>query len=125
MSPLRTHLTSRPALISGIVLFSLHSLLVVITFLHVYANRGVAQAELEWLPLLILDFPTVDIAWAYLAPTAPMRALFEWGYTIVGSGPNLRSLVLVGLAGGLHWFVLGGAAGAWFSWRRARSPLRQ
>ena len=91
-------------------------------FLYVYSQRGVAQAELAWFIFFFSDFPTVSLSIKLLGSTAPMRALFEWGYDVVGSGPNLRAFAVVLLAGGLHWFVIGGILGVCFGSRHRRAP---
>ena len=84
-------------------------------FLYIYSQRGVAQAELAWALFFLVDFPTFELALRWLGSTAPMRALFERGYDLVGSGPNLRTFVLVVLAGGLQWSFIGGILGACFA----------
>jgi hypothetical protein len=40
-----------------------------------------------------------------------MQFVFDKGYDLVGSGPNLRAFVVVVIAGGLHWFLIGDVLG--------------
>ncbi len=115
------HPILKATLVFGIILLTIHSFLTLCMFLYVYSQRGIAQAELAWGTFFLLDFPTPQLMFQWLASTSPMRALFDWGYYLVGSGPNLRTFAMVGLAGGLHWLLVGCALGACFSWIRARS----
>ncbi len=89
-------------------------------FVYVYSQRGIAQAELGWAAFFRLDLPTSLIVFPWLSSTRLMRALFDFGYQLVGSGPNLRTFAVVGLAGGLHWFLIGCVFGGCFSWVHAR-----
>jgi hypothetical protein len=106
----------KPALLTGAALAGLHSLLAVWMFINIYTERGIAQAEMAWTVFEWFDWPSVQLAFGWLAHTAPFRAIFEWGYKLVDSGPNLRAFALVGLAGGLQWFVIGTTLGACTSW---------
>ena len=115
------HPILKAALVFGIILLTIHSFLTLCMFLYVYSQRGIAQAQLAWATFFLLDFPTPQLTFQWLASTSLMRALFDWGYYLVGSGPNLRTFAMVGLAGGLHWLLVGSALGACFSWIRARS----
>ncbi len=101
------HPILRATLVFGIILLTIHSFLTLCMFLYVYSQRGIAQAELAWATFFLLDFPTPQLTFQWLASTSPMRALFDWGYYLVGSGPNLRTFAMVGLAGGLHWLLVG------------------
>ena len=111
------------ALMFGVVFLAIHSLLAVAMFLYVYSQRGIAQAELAWTLFFLLDLPTSLIVFPWLTSTSPMQILFDRGYQLVGSGPNLRTFAVVIIAGGLQWFVVGCCIGAIVSWRRA-SRLR-
>ena len=51
-----------------------------------------------------------------------MQFVFDKGYDLVGSGPNLRAFVVVVIAGGLHWFLIGDVLGAGFGWIRIQFP---
>jgi hypothetical protein len=102
----------KTALMFGIVFLGIHSMLAVAIFLYVYSQRGIAQAELAWTVFFLLDLPTSLILFPWLNSTPPMRMLFDWGYQLVGSGPNLRTFADVALAGGLQWFVIGCCVGA-------------
>ena len=101
-------LSFRAALLGGVVLLAVHSLLAIAMFVRVYSHRGIAQTELDWLVFDVLDYPTSYIAFPWLGSTAPMRALFDWGYDLVGSGPNLRDLLL-SLCWRLSWFLVAAA----------------
>jgi hypothetical protein len=114
------HPTIKAALVFAIILFAIHSFLTLCMFLYVYSQRGVAQAELAWAVFFLLDFPTPQLTFQWLGSTPPMRALFDWGYDLIGSGPNLRMFAMVALAGGFHWFLIGCALGACFSSVRTR-----
>jgi hypothetical protein len=114
-SPDRRRPILRSVLISGAILFCLHSLAALYMFLRVYSDRGVAQAEMAWMVFFTLDYPTPQLTFAWLGSTPPMQALFDWGYDLVGSGPNLRAFAMVVVAGGLHWFLIGGILGAGFA----------
>ena len=108
----------------GIVFLAIHSLLAVAMFLYVYSQRGIAQAELAWALFFLLDWPTSLIVFPWLTSTPPMSMVFDRGYQLVGSGPNLRTFAVVVLAGGLQWLVVGCCIGAIVSWRRASQPPR-
>src|SRR5438105_1785134 len=95
ITPRRRRPMLKTVLISGAILFCLHSLAAVYMFWDVYSNRGVAQAEMAWALFFTLDYPTPQLVFAWLGSTPPMRSLFDWGYDLVGSGPNLRAFAMV------------------------------
>ena len=71
-------------------------------------NSTDGQAGFVWFLLMQLDFPTVGTAYRLLGSTQPMLALVDWWYSVGnGQGPNIRALILIGLFGSLHWFVIG------------------
>jgi hypothetical protein len=86
--------------------------LTLLTFVLVYSSKGRAQAEFAWFLFDDIDWPAVPLAFVWFGSSAPMSLLMDWGYDLVGSGPNLRALVLVGFAGGIQWLILGGTLGA-------------
>ena len=96
-------------------MFVVHLVLAVALFISVHLNGG-GQAGFAWFWFMRLDYPIGNLAWDYLATTAPLVALMDWGYTW-GSGPNLRALFIHGLFGGLQWFFVGAIAGFFF-WPR-------
>jgi hypothetical protein len=112
------------SLMFGVVFLAIHSLVAVAMFLYVCSQRGIAQAELDWALFFLLDLPTSLIVFPWLISTPPMHMLFDRGYQLVGSGPNLRTFAVVVLAGGLQWFVVGCCIGVIVSWCRA-SRLRR
>ena len=114
----------KTALVFGSILVAIHSLLALAMFVHVYSHRGVAQAEMAWVMFFVLDFPTAQLTFGWLGSTAPMRAVFERGYDLVGSGPNLRAFVMVAIAGGLQWFLIGSVLGAGIAGICARLRLK-
>jgi hypothetical protein len=74
-------------------------------------NSTDGQAGFVWFLLMQLDFPTVGIAYRLLGSTQPMLALVDWWYSVGNNqGPNIRALILIGLFGSLHWFVIGATA---------------
>jgi len=108
------HPILKAALVFGIILLTIHSFLTLCMFLYVYSQRGIAQAELAWGTFFLLDFPTPQLMFQWLASTSPMRALFDWGYYLVGSGPNLRTFAMVVVVIVLQlftWFVAHSPAG--------------
>jgi len=115
----------KAVLISCAIFFCLHSLAALCMFLYVYSQRGIAQAELAWSVFFLLDYPTPQLTFASLGSTPPMRALFEWGYDLVGSGPNLRAFAMVVVAGGLHWFFIGGILGVCFALIQSRGDNKK
>ena len=119
----RSHARLKTALVFGGILVAVHSLLALAMFVHVYSKRGVAQAEMAWTLFFVIDFPT-ELIFGWLGSTAPMRAVFEKGYDLVGSGPNLRMFVMVVIAGGLQWFLIGSVLGAGFAGILARLRLK-
>ena len=110
------HARLKAALILGGILAAVHSLLAIAMFVYVYSQRGVAQAELAWAVFFLIDLPTAPLTFEWLGSTAPMRAVFDKGYDLVGSGPNLRMFVMVAIAGGLQWFLIGSVFGVCFAW---------
>jgi hypothetical protein len=110
---------TKGALIFGVVFLAIHSLLAVAMFFYVYSQRGIAQGELAWAVFFLLDLPISLILFPWLSSTPPMRMLFDRGYQLVGSGPNLRAFAVIALAGGLQWFVVGCCVGALVSRCRA------
>jgi len=105
----------RDAIFLGMALLIVHSYFAVSMFRAIYADRGVAQAEMAWIVFNDIDDPAVPLAFKWLGPTRLMQAVFDRGYALVGSGPNLRAFVLVSLAGGLQWFIIGCGLGACLS----------
>jgi hypothetical protein len=105
----------RDALFTGVALLIVHSYFAVSVFPGVHADRGIAKVELAWLIFDEVDAPAVPLAFKWLGPTSLMQAVFDRGYDLVGSGPNLRAFVLVSLAGGLQWFIIGCVLGAFLS----------
>lgn len=105
----------RDALFAWVALLILHTYVSVCMFRAVYNDRGQAQAEMAWMIFFEIDDPAVPLAFEWLGPTRFMRAVFERGYDLVGSGPNLRAFVLVTFAGGLQWFITGCGLGACLS----------
>jgi hypothetical protein len=114
------HPIVRTGIVWGGVLFVIHFLLALGMFIYVFSQRGIAQAEFAWFSFFLIDFPTLQIIFPWLGSTAPMRFVFDKGYDLVGSGPNLRAFVMVAIAGGLHWFLIGSVLGAGFRWIRIR-----
>ena len=106
---------ARDAFLTGVAILLIHSYFAISMFRAVYADRGQAQAEMAWVMFDDIDSPAVPLAREWLGPTRFMRAIFDWGYTLVSSGPNLRALVLVFFAGGLQWFSVGCVLGAFLS----------
>ena len=110
----------RTGIIWGGVLFVIHFLLALGMFIYVFSQRGIAQAEMVWALFFLIDFPTFQIIFPWLSSTAAMQFVFDKGYDLVGSGPNLRTFVMVTIAGGLHWFLIGSVLGGVFGWIRIR-----
>ena len=96
-------------------MFAVHLALAVALFIFIHVSGG-AQAEFGWFWFIKLDYPVSEFAWDYLAPTPPLAALKDWGYSW-GSGPNLRALFIHGVIGGAQWFLVGALAGFFF-WPR-------
>lgn len=93
-------------------MFAVHLALAVALFISVHVS-GDGQAGFAWFWFMRLDYPISNVAWDYLATTAPFVALVDWGYTW-GSGPNLRALIIHGLIGGAQWFLVGAVIGFLF-----------
>ena len=93
-------------------MFAVHLALAVALFISVHVS-GDGQAGFAWFWFMRLDYPISNVAWDYLATTAPFVALVDWGYTW-DSGPNLRALIIHGLIGGAQWFLVGAVIGFLF-----------
>ena len=115
--------TARSATMAGLVVLALHTVLALCLFAEVHNSREMAQAGLSWFWFMALDFPTTYFAWEYIAPSAPMSAIVEWGNGW-GDGKNLRALLLHGVLGGAQWFVIAWIA-AYLLWPRTGLIAKQ
>lgn len=109
----------------SVTLGGLHLAVSLFIFFRVQ-NSTDGQAGFAWFPLMHLDFPTVGIAYRFLGDIQPMSAIVDWWYSVGhGQGPNIRALILIGLFGSLHWFIIG-AGITWILeklWRRKSAGL--
>ena len=85
----------KPYVKTGITLSAIHTFLAVLIYFAALGNRGVAQGEFVWFWLFFPDFPAVDI-----------------GYELLGDylselERNLKALIIVGIFGGVQWFLVG------------------
>src|SRR5438045_3325597 len=58
---------TKSALMFGVVLLAIHSLLAVAMFLYVYSQRGIAQGELAWAVFSLFDLPISLILFPWLS----------------------------------------------------------
>ena len=96
----------------GLAFLVLHTLLVARTVWFCYVHRREGQVELAWLLFFIVDFPSVPVAAWLLGITRIMNFLWELGYKLIGSGPNLTWGILTGVIGGAQWYFIGRWIGA-------------
>jgi hypothetical protein len=84
----------------------LHALLCLAIFVSVQSSTD-GQAGFAWFVLFSLDYPTGQIAYELLGSNWLMSNLIDWWYTVGNhQGPNIRSLILLGIFGTLHWFII-------------------
>ena len=84
----------------------LHFLLCLAIFASVQLSTD-GQAGFEWFVLFALDYPTGHVAYELFGSNWLMGNLIDWWYTVGNhQGPNIRSVILFGLFGTLHWFVV-------------------
>lgn len=91
----------------GTAFCAVHTLLVLLIFLVVQFSQD-GQAGFAWFFFNKIDYPAVNIGYWAVGETHWMRSLVEFWYTIgYGQGPNIRAFIVVGLFGGLYWFLVG------------------
>ena len=113
---------ARAGTVIGLAIVVVHTGLALYIFAQVHSSND-GQAGFAWFLFMSLDYPTTVLAWDYVAHTGLIRAAYDWGNTW-GDGKNVRALVLHGVLGGLHWFLIGWIAGYVF-WPRVGLLPRQ
>jgi len=84
-----------------LIIAVLHLSACVAAFISV-GSSGEAQAGFVWFIFLTLDFPTSSIVY-------DIADYFDIDWYQFGNGPNVRALVLLGIFGSIHWFII-----SWF-----------
>ena len=104
---------------AGFCFLAAHSLAVSWAFLYVHHSKD-GQAVFVYFPFFEIDAPTVPWVMAAEGRWGFLSAITHWWYARGHQGVNLRAFILIGLFGGLHWFVLGYILARTVSWARQR-----
>jgi len=84
----------------------LHALLCLAIFVFVQTSTD-GQAGFAWFALFALDYPTGQVAYDLFGSNWLIGNIIDWWYTVGNQqGPNIRSLILFGIFGTFHWFVV-------------------
>ncbi len=95
------------AFLTGIIAGGLHFLLCIFVFFMVQISND-GQAGFAWFFMFDLDYPTAEIAFNLLGRTTTMLYIIDWWWSVsYNQGPNIRALLLFGIFGTLHWFLIG------------------
>ena len=91
----------------GVAFLATHTLLASFIFLKVQFSCD-GQAGFAWFLFNKIDYPAVPIGYWVVGDAVWMQNLVEYWYTIgCGQGQNIRAFIVVGLFGGIYWFLIG------------------
>ena len=98
--------TLRWSRITGFTLLSLHTLVTTCVFLTAHCSDD-SEAVFLYFPFYVVDAPFVPLALFAEGKLGFLTPMTEWWYSKGYEGVNLRAFVLIGVFGGLQWFLIG------------------
>ena len=116
--------TLRRSRITGFILLALHTLATACVFLTAHLSDD-GQTVFLYFPFYLADAPFVPLALLAEWKFGFLDPMTEWWYSKGHQGINLREFVLIGVFGGLQWFLLGCALVRCKAWLRQRSRNRR
>jgi len=116
--------TLRWSRITGFTLLALHTLATTCVFLTAHCSDD-GQTVFLYFPFFVVDAPFVPLALFAEGKFGFLTPMTEWWYSKGYQGVNLRAFVLIGVFGGLQWFLLGCALVRGRAWLRQRSRNRR